>query len=365
MKPSQVLESILRTLKKKRNTLIVGQPGIGKTTIAKLAAQQTQRDLFISTPALLDPTDQKGLGFVSKDGTHAEFLPIGDMHRLITASKPTLWFIDDIGQGTPAVQASFMPWLLERRSGAHGLPDCVDIISATNERGQKAGVSGLLEPVKSRFHKIITMEADYQEWRNNYAIPNNVPSDIIALLDFYGVKGDNKMFNNFVPSNDMVNSNIPRTWANAADLINDYFEDLEERETFFFSEYDQTDSILFYDVAGAVGLNAASTLWKFRKMKKDLQHSSDFILENPYEAFIPQTLEAQFAVINALSSRANESNFGSILIYGERLFNSKVPREIAVTLMNDSVLRNPELKKTSSFVKMVSTSVFAEAFAGT
>ena len=365
MKPSQVIESCIRSLtnERNRNTLILGQPGIGKTSIAKLVAKKLQRKIIITTPAISDPTDAKGLGFPSSDGTHAIFLPLGNMYELINATEPVLWFIDDLGQANNSVQASLMPWLLERQNGNDKLPDCVGIIAASNERGHKAGVSGLLEPVKSRFHKIITMEADYQEWRNGYAIPNNVPIDLLAFLDFHGHRAENKMFNNFVASNDMKNSPIPRTWSNAADVINDYFADTNKTLDDFDTEFDDVSSILFDEVSGAVGQSAAASLWGFRKIRSQLTHSIDFILDNPESAFIPNSVDAQFAVINALSSCATVDNFDSILKYGERLYGA-IPKEIAVSLMNDTLLKNPELKDSNAFVKLVTSSCFSSSFNG-
>lgn len=358
MNPSEVSTSLVRAVKHKRPAIIVGGPGIGKTSVVKKVTKALDHDLVITTPAVSDPTDGKGLGFPSEDGTHAKFLPLGQMHQLITATRPTIWFIDDLGQGSPAVQASLMPWLLERQCAGNRLPDCVTTVAATNGREHKANVSGLLEPVKSRFHKILHMEPCYQQWRKEFAVPYGIPLDILAYLDWQGAI-QNAKFNKFEPSNDMKNSPIPRTWTNAGDLINDYLLDSDGDE----SELDDMTSVLFHDVVGAIGLAEAGEVWKFREMRSELKSSIDEIIADPNRAFIPKNIDAQFAVINAVAHRADAENLDRILCYANRLHDA-IPKEMPVTMLNDIFLRKPELKETPAFVKVITSPKFATAFTG-
>lgn len=357
MTPRQVYISCLRAVQHKRPVLIIGGPGIGKTSLAKKLAKQLSMQLFITTPAINDPTDYKGLGMASKDGSHATFLPFGQMYELLNATVPTLWFIDDLGQATNSVQATLMPWILERCSGEHRLPDCVTIIAASNGREHKANVNGILEPVKSRFHKIIKMEPCYSEWRQDFAIPNKMPVDIISFLDFQGRK-QNSLFNNFVPTSDMTNSPIPRTWANAGDLINDYLESESDE-----SEYDDSTSVLFNDVVGSIGLTAASELWSFRATHKSLVGTIDDIIDDPRNAFIPTDINAQFAVINSLARRANDENLDSIFQYAVRL-NENIQPELPVSMLNDIFLLKPDLTQHYAFTKIMTSKEFGQAFMG-
>jgi hypothetical protein len=48
-------------------------------------------------------------------------------------------------------------------------------------REDRAGVSGILEPVKSRFTTIIEMEPDVDDW-TNWATSNNIRPEIIAFI---------------------------------------------------------------------------------------------------------------------------------------------------------------------------------------
>ncbi len=75
----------------------------------------------------------------------------------MTATKLTACFIDDLGQATPAVQAAAMQLILARTLNGHRVSDHVVFIAATNRRTDRAGVSGILEPVKSRFATLVEL----------------------------------------------------------------------------------------------------------------------------------------------------------------------------------------------------------------
>lgn len=349
--------SVNRAISNRRNVLIEGKPGCGKTSIANDAAKDLGMDMVVSNPATSDPTDSKGLGAPSADNTHAEFLPFGEIFQLINATRPTLWCIEDFGQTNSAMQAAFMPWLLARRNGMHILSDYVTIVSTTNSRAHKAGVSGLIEPVKSRFHKIIHLESNYKIWREDFAIPYGIPAEIISYLD-WSVTVNNTDFNKFEATTDLLNTPSERTYANAGDNINDYLKLNPDG-----SELEIGNSILFKDVAGSIGYKEATNLWTFLQNRKELVEPISYIIENPNSAFIPKGIQAQFLVMNSLTSSANEINFENILSYASRFYNER-SKELAVSLVNDILLAKKHLLNTPSFIKMATQKGFGEIFVG-
>ena len=206
IRPSQLARILGGAIRTGHPVLITGAPGIGKSDITYQACLKTGADMILSHPAVSDPTDAKGLPWPCQDGERAVFLPFGDLEAAIHATKPTVWFLDDLGQATPAVQASYMQLTLARRVNGHQLPACVTFVAATNRRADRAGVSGILEPVKSRFtiYALATNLDDWCEW----AVTADIHPHVLAFLRF---RPD--LLHAFTPTADMENSPNPRTWA--------------------------------------------------------------------------------------------------------------------------------------------------------
>src|SRR5271156_3640100 len=149
VKPSQLLTLLSHTIPARMAGLICSGPGTGKSSIGEQACGEADADCIVMHPVVSDPTDFKGMPWVGDGG--ATFLPFGDLQKLVNATKLTACFIDDLGQATPAVQAAAMQLILARTINGHRVSGQVVFIAATNRRTDRAGVSGILEPVKSRF----------------------------------------------------------------------------------------------------------------------------------------------------------------------------------------------------------------------
>lgn len=310
--------------------LLTGAPGVGKTDIVAAIAAELDYDLLVSHPVVEDPTDAKGLPFPSSDGESARFLPYGLLAKALSAKKPTIWFLDDLGQANAAVQASYMQLLLSRKIGEHHLPDCITFVAATNRKADRAGVSGILEPVKSRFAAILPVETDLETW-TDWALDNRVPSELIAFIRF---RPD--LLHAFKPSSEIVNSPSPRTWANAGRLLALELEKDEEHMA----------------ISGAVGPEAAVEFVSFLRVWRDLP-SPDSVLLDPERAKIPDSVSALHALCSALAFLANAENFGRITRYAMRL-NAAQKGEFASCLIKDCMRRNKDITQTAAFVEMAS-----------
>jgi hypothetical protein len=329
--PSQLKTLLAAAIEQRLPVLITSAPGCGKSDIVEQVAIDSGAELILSHPAVADPTDAKGLPWPVKGADEATFLPFGELARALKATKPTVWFLDDLGQATPAVQASFMQLILARRVNGHILPPHVTFIAATNRRTDRAGVSGILEPVKSRFATIVELAPSVDSWSQWAFTTGFIPATLIAFLRF---RPD--LLSDFKPNADMTNSPMPRTWASLAKL-----EALQLPQ-----------AVELAAMAGAVGEGPAAEYIAFRKMFQALT-SVDAILLDPHGAKLPTNQNERYAIVTALASKATEQNIARIGIIATRFMDAGAG-EFAALLMRDALRRYPKLQYTPDFSRIVS-----------
>lgn len=300
--------------------LIKGIPGIGKTDIVEDSSTQASNDLIISHPVVSDPTDFKGLPADNGDGT-ARFLPFGDLAALVKADKPTVFFLDDLGQAPASVQAACMQLILARRVNGHKVSDQVTFIAATNRKGDKAGVSGLLEPVKSRFASIVELEVNTDDWCR-WAITHGMPVELIGFIRFRPA-----LLSAFEPTKEIVNSPSPRTVSYVGKMQAAGLPQALEFEAF----------------KGAAGEAFATEYSAFLKLYRVMPDIDQIVL-NPAGAKIPTEPGILYALAGALAARINDNSIGPIIQYLKRL-----GPEIQVASLKDGVIRNPDITKTKAF----------------
>ena len=329
MKPSELAGALTIAMEQKLNVLIKGKPGIGKTDIVKQAAEASENELIMSHPVVSDPVDYKGMpAIINIEGQQrAEFLPFGDLEALIEAEQPTIFFMDDLGQAPPAVQAAAMQLLLARQINNHKVSDHVCFIAATNNKEDKAGVSGILEPVKSRFCSIIKLDVDLEDWVSWAINKGNIPTELIAFIRFRP-----NLLDDFKPTADLTNSSCPRTVENCAKWMNANLPRELEYEVF----------------SGAAGEGFASELMSFLKIFRQLPNP-DRVLMDPEKANVPTDPATLYAICGALAARASEQNMNRVVKYSNRL-----PDEFSVLMIRDSVKNEPQVADTRAFIDWAS-----------
>jgi hypothetical protein len=319
VKPSQLKNALSITFTNRFPVLLVGQPGVGKSDIVAQIAAEKGMDLIISHPVVSDPTDYKGMPFVVQG--RAEFLPFGELRRIIDADRPTVYFLDDLGQAAPSVQAAAMQLLLARKVGDHRVSGMVTFAAATNRRQDKAGVQGILEPVKSRFISILHLEPDVDDWCA-WARGSNMPLELISFIRF---RPD--MLSAFMPTRDMVNSPSPRTVASVGYLMNAGIP----------------EELAFEMISGAAGSEFATEFLAYLRVFERLP-DIDQVLAHPEEADVPSEPSILYALCTALGARGGADTFKSIVTYANRL-----SPEFSVLLVRECALRHPEVMETESF----------------
>jgi hypothetical protein len=319
MKPS-TLKKVLKPLLEARHPLmLVGAPGVGKSDIVSQVSRELGADLIVSHPVISDPTDFKGFPFVV-DG-EAKFLPFSDLRRLVEAKRPTVFLMDDLGQAPASVQAPAMQLLLARRIGDHPVSDHVRFVACTNRREDKAGVQGVLEPVKSRFISILNVDVDVDDWIA-WAMTHDMPEELMAFIRWR----PNMLFD-FRPSKDMVNSPVPRTVASAGMVIRAGIP----------------EETLYETIAGAAGEAFAAEFLGYMRVYEHLP-DPDAVLADPAGAPVPDDPAIMYALCIALASRVGGDNADNFVAYAER-----ITPEFAILMMKDALSRHEELAGTDAF----------------
>lgn len=336
MTPAQLIPFLCTMIRARKSALITGMPGCGKSDCVAQAAALAGADLMLSHPAVEDPTDSKGMPAIVKGA--ARFLPFGDLERAINATRPLVWFFDDLGQAPASVQAAKMQLLLAREVAGHRISDHVTFIAATNRRVDRAGVSGILEPVKSRFTSIVELTPDLDAWCQ-WAIDADLPPELIAFLRFSPA-----LLAAFAPTADLTNSPTPRTWSNAAAIL----------------KLSLSPDIQNEALAGAVGEGAAIELLAFLRLYAELPNI-DQILIDPNAALLPTTPAALYAIATALAHRTNVGNFARVAVYAQRLIDAG-RTEFAVLLIRDALRRHAAIAQTSAFVRLITSPDLASIF---
>jgi hypothetical protein len=321
MIPSKLRTTLATAFKHNCKILIKGAPGIGKSEIVEAAAAEHDMPVVLMHPAISDPTDFKGLPSLTPTG--AEFLPYGNLRALIEADRPTVCFMDDIGQAPHAVQAALMQLIQARRIDGVAISNHVLFVGATNDSTHMAGVNSLLEPVKSRWHSILTLEADMDDWVF-WASNNNIAPEVIAFIRFRGLSS----LHNFVPTRAIENSPSPRTVAAASKL---YRAGLDQMEV----------------IAGATGNGWAAEFMAFLACWKNMPNP-DHCLKNPDTAPTPSPSDVStcYAIAVAISLRLNVNNIGNGITYLARMAS-----EFSILAIKDAHRRDKEITQSQPFVQ--------------
>lgn len=292
MRISEAMALFERSLPHKRRILFVGPPGVGKTVGKMEACKRIGWDyLGICTP-LADPAFL--LGYPYRDGGKADHAPFGQLAKALEATKPTFLDFDELASATETVCKAALRLFQFGEVGQRRLPDCVVLGASSNDIGHGAGVMGLIEPLKDRFHSIVSIETNVDD-TVVFGLANGWPSDLCAFL-----RNDPSALSDWKPCKSMQSGgSTPRGWADVAQWINLGIDDPEV-------------------ITGKVGKSAGTKYLAFRDLIGELP-DVDACLLDPMGSPVPENPSARFLVAMALASKLTAGNFGQAVQYLNRL----------------------------------------------
>jgi hypothetical protein len=317
MKPSHLKTFLQAAFQARQTICITGRPGIGKTDIVTAACAALGVDLLVCHPVVDDPIDYKGLPGINNG--NAEFLPYGNLRRMIDAPAPLVVFFDDLGQAAEVVQKALMQLLLSRTINGQPISKHVIFIAATNRKEDKAGVSGLLEPVKSRFTAIVELDVDLSDWVD-WALDHALDPNVIAFT-----QARPNLLLEWKPTKDMTNAVCPRTLANLSKLTAMQLPDAYRLDAY----------------TGAIGTAAAEFI-AFESMADKLQDPRT-ILDNPATAPLPDHTRPDviWCTSIGLAAIATDTDLPAMITYLDRMAEAGM-REYAMISMRALYRRAPD-----------------------
>ena len=321
MGPEQLLKTITFHLELDRPLGIIGDPGIGKSSIVHQSAKQYGLPVVTKNLALTEAPDLGGYPMfsASPDGEKvAEMVMQRAFHQL--SKEPAIIFLDELFQAPVAVMNAAAPIILEKRVGDMYLhPDC-RVVFASNKASNKAGTSRVPSHIPNRA-TIVELTVSNEDFLL-YAIEQGVPEVIPAFLTMRP-----NLLHDFDP-NRMINA-TPRQWMGVAKML----------------EQGVPENIKLECIAGCVGEGAAAELIGFERIMGQIP-TREQILMDPKGVKIPEDPSARWAITGMLSQNATVNNFGSIIEFMKRM-----PEELQVVLVKQVMRLQPAVTGTKAYVE--------------
>lgn len=139
---------------------------------------------------------------------------LGDTYELAKNGKPTIIFLDDFHTASPGNMALGYEMFTSKKLRGYPFPQNSAFILAANISGSKSLANPIPSPIINRIAQF-KVTVDFDNWKMNFAIPNNINRKILAFLS-------NPKYKNYFQTEEIVNKPwcSARSWTNFSTLLN-------------------------------------------------------------------------------------------------------------------------------------------------
>jgi hypothetical protein len=318
MRPAQLLTVLEREFQAALHgqhtpVMLWGPPGVGKSQMVALVAQQHGMPVIDIRLSQMEPSDLRGIPFRIEDRVEwavPSMLPDAERHGI-----QGILFLDEITSVPPSVSAAAYQLILDRRLGAYTVPEGWAIFAAGNRQGDRGVTYTMPAPLANRFSHF-EVDVNLDDWVA-WAYANSMDERLIAFLRFRP-----ELLFEFDPAHNPVAFPSPRSWEFAHRAL---------------QKFGDVPDLLTGSLQACVGPAAGIELSAFVE-NLDKLPDIDAIVRGE-KVTVPRETDLQYAVAAALVGRAirakQESNAAEV--YGNILeFAGTFPqREMGVMLVSD------------------------------
>lgn len=299
----------------KRPVYITGQPGGGKTSVVKQAAQRLGVG-YIHQHAPSMPVEDFGIPWATADSPSFDY-KMPHWWPMDPATEAILC-LDDRGQVGMEIQKVIANIIQERELHGHKLPEGVMVVSTGNRIEDRAGVNRVLAHLADRETELEweTMLDPWCKW----AIDEGIAPSLISFLRFRS-----NLLHDFDPQRSK--NPTPRSWVEGVSSIIDVVQPEAEYDCF----------------KGAVGEGAAAEYVGFRKIERAMPNLDNLLL-HPDTTPVPEDPATLYAISGGIAHRASEANFPRVITYANRM-----PPEFGVLTVSYATRKNAKLASTQAF----------------
>ena len=205
----QLFPLIRSTLDAGISVLLLGAPGIGKSTLAADLARVMKKSLIDIRLAQKDPAELGGVYFPNRETQTLELFPPAWVKR--ACNEPCLVFLDEFNAAvTKLHQAAAYQIVLEKRIGEFQFHPETVVLAAGNREEDNAIVTPLSSALCNRFAHF-EMRPDAATWLK-WAAGHGIQENIMAFVQTYREEVL------FAPS-DAHSFPTPRSWAMASRVM--------------------------------------------------------------------------------------------------------------------------------------------------
>ena len=193
--------------------IVVGSPGLGKSSSTESIAKDRKADYYKFVPATANPSDIGGLKIPVIEKGILEYFYLTFTNVMLKAKKETIIHIEDLLLSPPMVSNAIMSLIEARCINNQPISKHVKFVLDTNDLSHKSG-SGQINAALNNRGSIVSFPIDVKGWIVNFALPNNVAKEVILFLhanpDCFNADEIPRGYSPF---------NTPRSWTKLSEFV--------------------------------------------------------------------------------------------------------------------------------------------------